>query len=176
MRRIGLSLALLFAFSPGLAQSPATATPAPVEAANPAEVDRLLAVMDMQAMLSGMMQQVNAAQEKMVLDAFDEAMTESERKEMQEVMASASAIVRKHMGWTALEPVVRKVYLQLFTRQEVQAMIAFYTSAEGASILKKSPQAMAITMQEIQPIATAAMTEAMSVIEKRIAEQKKRKD
>ena len=174
MRRIGLSLALLFAFSPGLAQSPAT--PAPAEAANPAEVDRLLAVMDMQAMLSGMMQQVNAAQEKMVLDAFDEAMTEGERKEMQEVMASANAIVRKHMGWTALEPVVRKVYLQLFTRQEVQAMIAFYTSAEGASILKKSPQAMAITMQEIQPIATAAMTEAMSVIEKQIAEQKKRKD
>ena len=172
MRRIGLSLALLFAFSPGLAQSPATATPAPVEAANPAEVDRLLAVMDMQAMLSGMMQQVNAAQEKMVLDAFDEAMTESERKEMQEVMASASAIVRKHMGWTALEPVVRKVYLQLFTRQEVQAMIAFYTSAEGASILKKSPQAMALAMQEMQPLMQEMMADLKTDLDKQLANRK----
>ena len=31
-------------------------------------------------------------------------------------------------------------------------MIAFYGSAEGASILRKSPQAMTLTMQEMQPL------------------------
>jgi len=65
MRRIGLSLALLFAFSPAvLAQ---TAAQAPVaESASAADVDRLLQAMDMKTMMAGMMQQMQGAQEKML--------------------------------------------------------------------------------------------------------------
>ncbi|QNU14888.1 DUF2059 domain-containing protein [Thermomonas sp. XSG] len=168
MRRIGLSLALLFAFSPAvLAQ---TAAHAPVaESASAADVDRLLQAMDMKTMMAGMMQQMQGAQEKMLADAFGADLDEAKRARMQEAMATSSTIIQKHLSWEALEPVVRKVYMQVFSKREVQAMTAFYASPEGASILKKSPQAMGLTMQEIQPAMQAAMQEVKTAIEQKAA-------
>lgn len=84
-------------------------------------------------------------------------------------MATSSTIIQKHLSWEALEPVVRKVYMQVFSKREVQAMTAFYASPEGASILKKSPQAMGLTMQEIQPAMQAAMQEVKTAIEQKAA-------
>ena len=91
MRRIGLSLALLFAFSPAvLAQ---TAAQAPVaESASAADVDRLLQAMDMKTMMAGMMQQMQGAQEKMLADAFGADLDEAKRARMQEAMATSSTM------------------------------------------------------------------------------------
>ena len=110
-----------------------------------------------------------AAQEKMLADAFGGDLTEEKRKQMQAAMATSNAVIQKHLSWDALEPIVRKVYTQVFSAREVQAMTAFYASPEGASILKKSPQAMALTMQEIQPVMLAAMQEVKAAIEQQAA-------
>ena len=166
MRRIGLSLALLFAFSPGAPAQTAVQAPS-AEAASATDVDRLLQAMDMRAMMAGMMQQMHGAQEKMLAEAFGADLDEAKRARMQEAMATSTAIIQKHLSWDALEPVVRKVYMQVFSKREVQAMTAFYTSPEGASILKKSPQAMGLTMQEIQPAMQAAMQEVKAAIEQK---------
>lgn len=168
MRRIGLSLALLFAFSPAAFAQTAAQPPA-AEAASAADVDRLLQAMDMRTMMAGMMQQMHGAQEKMLSDAFGADLDEAARARMQEAMATSTGIIQKHLSWDALEPVVRKVYIQVFSQREVQAMTAFYTSPEGASILKKSPQAMGLTMQEIQPAMQAAMQEVKATIEQKAA-------
>jgi hypothetical protein len=170
MRRIGLSLALLFAFAPAIAAEPPAQAAA--ESASAADVDRLLQAMDMKAMMAGMMQQMGAAQEKMLTDAFGNDLTEDKRKQMQEAMAASNAIIQKHLSWDALEPIVRKVYAQVFSKREVQAMTAFYASPEGASILKKAPQAMALTMQEIQPVMLSAMQEVKTAIEQQAASAK----
>ena len=171
MRRIGLSLALLFAFAPAIAAEP-PAQAAAADSASAADVDRLLQAMDMKAMMAGMMQQMGGAQEKMLADAFGNELTEDKRKQMQEAMAASNAIIQKHLSWDALEPIVRKVYAQTFSKREVQAMTAFYTSPEGASILKKAPQAMALTMQEIQPVMLSAMQEVKAAIEQQAAGRK----
>ncbi|TLX22507.1 DUF2059 domain-containing protein [Thermomonas fusca] len=171
MRRIGLSLVLLFAFSPVALAQTATQPPA-AESASAADVDRLLQAMDMKTMMAGMMQQMQGAQEKMLTDAFGADLDEAKRARMQEAMATSSTIIQKHLSWEALEPVVRKVYMQVFSKREVQAMTAFYASPEGASILKKSPQAMGLTMQEIQPAMQAAMQEVKTAIEQQAAAAK----
>ena len=168
MRRISLSLALLFAFSPAAFAQTAPQPPA-AETASAADVDRLLQAMDMRTMMAGMMQQMHGAQEKMLSDAFGADLDEAARARMQEAMATSTGIIQKHLSWDALEPVVRKVYIQVFSKREVQAMTAFYTSPEGASILKKSPQAMGLTMQEIQPAMQAAMQEVKATIEQKAA-------
>lgn len=166
MRRIALSLALLLAFAPTtIAQT--AAQPATTETASAADVDALLTAMDMKTLMAGMMQQMQGSQEKMLTEAFGSDMGEADRKRMQEAMSATSTIVNKHMAWDKLEPIVRKVYMQVFTRREVLAMTAFYASPEGASILKKSPQAMALTMMELQPVMIKAMDEVKAEIEKR---------
>ena len=173
MRAIGLALALSLstAFaSPAFAAEPA---PAPQQQASAADIDRLLEVMDMETMMAGMMAQMSTLQGQMVDEAFGKDLSDADRKRMQSVTARTQALVDKSMSWTAIEPIIRKVYLQLFSKAEVDAMIAFYGSAEGASILRKSPQAMTLTMQEMQPLMMRLMEDIKVDID---SELKARKD
>lgn len=163
MHRLGLPLALALAFAstPALAAEPAAAS----TQASAADIDRLLDVMDMKTMMAGMMEQMSAVQTQMVGDAFGKDMSDAERTRMESVLARTHALVEKRMSWQALEPVIRKVYLQLFSKSEVDAMVAFYGSPEGRSILKKSPQAMTLTMQEMQPLMHALMEDIKADID-----------
>ena len=52
-------------------------------------------------------------------------------------------------------------------------MVAFYGSAEGQSILKKSPQAMALTMQEMQPVMQDMMADLKQDLDKEMASRAK---
>ena len=179
------AFALSFATAPAFATdpvpgvSPAVApalVPVPAEArASDADIDRLLQVTDMPSMLSGMVKQMTEAQHAMVAEAFGKDIPEAQRAHMQQVLAKSDAIVQKHLSWQTLEPVFRKVYTQVFSKQEVDAMIAFYSSAEGASILKKSPQALALSIREMQPIARETMTEVKAMVDEELAAPKSRR-
>lgn len=165
MRRIALAAALCIAnaAAPAFAADPA---PAPATAqASVESIDRLLEVMDMENMMSGMMAQMSGAQQAMVADAFGQDLSDEDKARMRETLKETDAIIQKAMAWPVLEPIVRKVYAQVFTAAEVDAMIAFYNSPEGASILKKSPQAAGLTMQEMQPVMTAAMQEVKAALD-----------
>ena len=180
MRRtavLALALVASLACAPAFAADPAPA-PAPgvvpvAERASDADIDRLLKVMDAQSMMEGIMKQFSVSQQSMVQEAFGKDLSDAERERMQELLAKTNAITLKHMSWTALEPVMREVYAQVFSKQEVNAMIAFYSTPEGASILKKSPQVLAVTMQEIQPIAHDAMLEVKAMLDAEVAKKSK---
>ena len=165
----GMAFALGAALFQPAAFAQPSAPPHAHRAAGQSSAPSSMGNMDMKTMMAGMMQQMGAAQEKMLADAFGGDLTEEKRKQMQVAMATSNAVIQKHLSWDALEPIVRKVYTQVFSAREVQAMTAFYTSPEGASILKKSPQAMALTMQEIQPVMLAAMQEVKAAIEQQAA-------
>lgn len=175
MRLPSLALAAVLALTciPAIAGNPAVESETASTQTSTADVDRLLQVMDMKTMMAGMMQQMSDAQSKMVLQAFDEQSSDTERARMQAVMDKTNAIVQEELSWTALEPVIRKVYAQVFSKDEVTAMITFYSSPEGTSILKKSPQAMTLTMQEMQPLMIATMEKVKAAINDGIASSKK---
>ena len=172
MRLLGLALALILSTASATPAFAADPAPAPQQQASAADIDRLLEVMDMQAMMAGMMEQMSTVQAQMVDEAFGKDASDADRARMQSVMARTQSLVEKGMSWTALEPVIRKVYLQLFSKAEVDAMIAFYGSAEGASILRKSPQAMTLTMQEMQPLMQRLMEEIKTDIDRELTPRK----
>lgn len=170
MRRPGLALVLCLAA--GLARPVLAADPPTLPAsqqASAADVGRLLEVMDMQAMMASMMEQMAKAQEPMLLEAFGKDASDGDRTRLQGVLETTNAIMRKHMAWTALEPIVRDVYTRVFTRQEVAAMTTFYASTEGKAILRKSPEAAALTMQSLQPVFVAAMEDVRAAVEAEVA-------
>ena len=173
MRLLGLVLALILSTASATPAFAADPAPAPQQQASAADIDRLLEVMDMETMMAGMMAQMSTVQAQMVDEAFGKDLSDADRKRMQSLTARTQALVDKSMSWTAIEPIIRKVYLQLFSKAEVDAMIAFYGSAEGASILRKSPQAMTLTMQEMQPLMMRLMEDIKVDIDK---EAKARKD
>lgn len=163
---LAITAALAFACAPAFAVNPATPTETASTKATTADIDRLLEVMDMQTMMAGMMQQMADSQRTMVVDAFGSDMSDAERTRMQGVLDKTSAIVQQELSWKAVEPLMRKVYTQVFSKKEVAAMIAFYSSPEGSSILQKSPQAMALTMQEMQPLMMTTMEKVKVAIDK----------
>ena len=177
MRRIAFALVLAAscASTPTFA---ADAAPAPIvapAAASDADIDRLFQALDMKSTMDEMMRQMVTAQQAMVEDAFGKEMSEADRTHMHDLMGKTNAIMLRRMSWTALEPVMRKVYSQVFSKREVDAMIAFYSTPEGVSMLKKMPQAMTLSMQEMQPIVRDAMAEVKAMVDEEITAAKSKK-
>ena len=171
MRRLSLALALATAFAatPASAAEPQqTAT----QQASSADIARLLEVMDMRSMMDSMLKQMSEVQEATITQAFGSDLSDKDRAEMSDFMRRTNAKVHARLSWDRLEPLFSRVYTQLFSRREVDAMIAFYGSAEGQSILKKSPQAMALAMQEMQPIMQEMMADLKTDLDKQLANRK----
>lgn len=117
-----------------------------------AQVDRLIEVMDIQRMLDEMFAQMDIVGRQMGERLLGEDATPEQRAAVQDAMARQQASMRKLMSWENVGPVYRKVYRKLFNAEEIDAMIAFYGSEAGRGIMRKMPQAMALTMQEMQPM------------------------
>ncbi len=142
-RAAALLLAVAGAFA-----APATLATEPSDA----QVDRLIEVMDMRRVLDEMFVQMDIVGKQMGERMLGEEATPEQRTAVHEAMARQQASMRKLMSWHNLGPVYRKVYRRLFTAEEIDAMIAFYGSEAGRAIMRKMPQAMELTMQEMQPM------------------------
>ena len=172
MRRLCILLAIAtgFAVTPVVAAEPQQAA---AQEASAADIDRLLEVMDMQSVMGNMLKQMGEVQEATIAQAFGANLSDKDKAEMSDFMRRTQAKVQTLLSWDKLEPILRRVYAKLFTSQEVAAMIAFYGSTEGQSILKKSPQAMALTAQEMQPLMQGMMADLKSELDKELADRKR---
>jgi uncharacterized protein len=65
-----------------------------------------------------------------------------------------------------LQPRIEKVYAEVFTSQEIQAQINFYSSAEGQSILKKTP----LLAQKMVEITNGQLMQSMTSAEAAFAD------
>ena len=63
------------------------------------------------------------------------------------MMARLWPLMRSELGWRSLGAEVSQMYADVFTQDEVDAMLAFYVSPEGRAIIAKMPQAVAVAMQ-----------------------------
>ena len=52
------------------------------------------------------------------------------------------AFFRKYMGWEAVEPELKKLYVQSFTKEEIDAMIVFYRTPAGKKAATLTPKLM----------------------------------
>ena len=146
-----------------------------VEAAppTPAQIDRLLQTMDAQKVIDQMvpaMMQATRTQMEQLLDRNQAS--QADRDRMQRILAAQEASVRDMLSWDKLKPLYVRVYSDTMTADEVLAMTRFYESPEGRSVMKKMPQILQRTMQEMQPLAESAVQEMMDEIEAEIGESK----
>ena len=146
-----------------------------VEAAppTPAQIDRLLQVMDAQKVIDQMvpaMMQATRTQMEQLLDRNQASQTDRDR--MQRILAAQEASVRDMLSWDKLKPLYVRVYSDTMTADEVLAMTRFYESPDGRSVMQKMPQILQRTMQEMQPLAESAVQEMMDEIEAEIGDEK----
>lgn len=152
-----LAVALMASFS---ATSPAQAAQA-----TEAQVDKLMDTMDMRRTLDDMFVQLDAMSESMGQQFLGEDATPEQRKMLRDTIARQQVSMRKVMSWDTLGPIYRRVYTKLFTAEEVEAMTVFYGSDAGRSIMRKMPQAMQLSMEEMQPMMQTMIADMRKTLE-----------
>lgn len=142
-RAAALLLAVACAFA-----APAALAAEPTDA----QVDRLIETMDMKATLDGLFAQMETLGMQMGEQLLGDDATPEQRAAVRLAMEKQNASTRRILSWDTLGPIYRKVYRKLFNAEEIDAMIAFYGSETGRSILRKTPQTVEMAMQEMQPM------------------------
>lgn len=140
----GFRLAALLALA---ILSPLTLAAPPDEA----QVDRLLEVMRAEQTVAAMVPQLMASQQQMVAQATQNASPSQQQAAMRAAESSMRA-VQSTLTWETLQPLYRDIYSRTFSAEDTEAMIAFYTSPAGQSLLDKTPALMQNTMTAVQSL------------------------
>lgn len=112
-------------------------------------VERLLDLMDMPAMMDG----IDAQLDQMAPQLGQQmGIPPSEQALFNEFMSDFMALKRKEMTWERMKEPMVDIYLRHYTEQELQDMLAFYSSETGQSVVAKMPQVVGESMQVSQQL------------------------
>jgi uncharacterized protein len=155
MRAIYRSLPMALVLAAGLVSGAAVA-------ADAARAERLIEVIDMQQNFVGMQQQLmQGAAQRYVMSLQEQGLTEAQAEAGRPAMESVFRDIQATLSWDDMKSEVVGVFAEVFTNAEIDAAIAFYTSAEGRAFMEKQPQ----LMERGGQIAERRMTEAMPRIQ-----------
>ncbi len=136
-------------------------------------IKELLRVTESQKMVDGMYGQMDNYMKTFMQQAIkDQPLTQEQQKQLGDMQARMIAIFRQEMNWENLEPLVTKIYRDSFTQQDVDGMLAFYTSSSGQAVIKKMPLVMQNTMNEMQKLMGPITQKILKMEEEFISEMK----
>ncbi|MEB3768204.1 DUF2059 domain-containing protein [Acinetobacter sp. MD2] len=157
-----LSLGLVLAFS---AYS-STSFASPVK---PASVEQLMQLVQVDKMLKDSTQAMHPVFEQQARDGVQkytghQTLTAQDLEAVQKMTALLQDMMSNIFKNLNTEQMIRNIYQQSFTEEEVQAYIRFLKTPEGQSINAKTPVIMQQTMQEMtQAIQKGMLTDAQKV-------------
>lgn len=117
------------------------------DAARRAKVETLMTSMHVDRMMNQMMNAMKAQVAQSMQSSMGGAqMTAEQQKITTDFQNRMLDLVMGSVSWKALEPQFVDLYLKNFTDAEIDAMVAFYSSAAGQSMLEKMPAMMTQSM------------------------------
>jgi uncharacterized protein len=160
------AVALLFSVSANAGAAPPT----------DAQVDKLMNTMDLRRTMDDMLVAMEQMSRNMGQQMLGDDATPEQREKLRALLDKQQASTRRILSWDSLAPIYRRVYSQLFSAEEVEAMIAFYGSEHGRSIMGKMPKAMELSMQEMQPLMQTMIADMQRELEAGMASDAKKAD
>jgi len=116
-----------------------------------AQIDQLLEVTRARETIDSMLPQIQASQQQMIRQMLaGRALSAEEQRTLDATVAASMKTIATLLSWEQLQPLYRDLYAQTFDADEVQAMIDFYTSPAGQSMVRKMPLLMQNAMQAVQ--------------------------
>lgn len=143
------------------------------ESSKQEKVDALIEVMNMNELLDSMHIQV----QNMINNMHQQLeIKESERPLFDEYHKKVGVVMQEQLSWEQFEPMLLDIYNQHFSEEEISAMLDFYRSEMGQSILNKMPVVMQESMVTSQKMAQRMMPEIQALTEefhKKLQEHRK---
>ena len=149
-------------------------TPFLCNAAQPSDesIEKLLTVAHTQKMVEGMIPQIEAMMKSMEDKMVDSQNLSPEENAKAKELAAATTkkmmpIMKAQLSWENLKKIYFPIYRDSFSLEEIDGLIAFYSSPAGKAMVEKMPivmqKSMAATQQLLVPMLQQmqkAMTDA----------------
>ncbi len=121
-----------------------------------ASIRELLKLTKAEAMVETIFNQVEGMQKQLLQQMSADKSLPDGPTLAEKVRTRTTAVMRAELSWDVLEPLYLQVYRETFTDEEVEAMLVFYRTPLGQSVLSKLPQVMqrsiAGVQQRMEPI------------------------
>ncbi len=116
------------------------------------QVQQLLKVMNIDELLQETIQQIRPQLDQQAYQIIQMTVKKDQLNPQEQIVANELADKmyeqsKNTVAWNQIKPVYLKIYKDIYSAEEVQAQIDFYSSAIGQSILKKTPQVAQETMK-----------------------------
>ena len=116
-----------------------------------AKVEQLMTLTKVDAMLDQLMDQVTTSMKS----ASEQQMAKMNPTPEQQIAftkfnTKVNAIIKDELSMDKLRPVMIKVYMDTYTEEELDGIVAFYRSPAGVAFVAKQPQLMQRSMQLMQ--------------------------
>jgi len=80
------------------------------------------------------------------------------------------AVMREELSWASLKPMYIQIYQANFTQEEIDGLVAFYSSPAGQAFVNKMPAVMQQSMQAMQARLKPFSEKMKRAVEQAIAE------
>ena len=106
-------------------------------------IEQMMKVAHIQAMLDQMLTQMDAGMQQGMQQALKgKDPTPAQRAKMAEFQKKLSAMMKDELSFAKTKDIYVQVYRETFTQEEINGIIAFYSSPAGKAMVEKLPVAM----------------------------------
>ena len=127
-----------------------------------AKIQRLLDVMNADAMIDQMLEQIKA----MTASQVPPGTTLEQAAKAREIQSKILDLVKARISWEKMRPQYVRLYGETFSEEEISGMLAFYESPSGRAMLAKMPALVTKVME----VAQAQMKDLLPEIQRVIRE------
>ena len=120
-----------------------------VQAAPPSDssIEQMMNVLQVQKMLDQMMTQMDAGMRTGMEQGLQQSMrgkttTDAQKVQIAELQKKISGIIKGELSFAKMKDIYLQVYRETFTQDEINSIIAFYSSPAGKAMVEKVPVAM----------------------------------
>ena len=144
------------------------------EVSKRAKVEQLFTLTKVDTMMSQMMSQMSASMKQAADEqARKQQLTPEQQASVDHFTTRVDGILKQSLSMDTLKPVFLKVYMDTYTEEELDGIIAFYNSPAGKAFVAKTPQLMQRSIQlmqqqvsEVQPQIEQAQKELLEQLAK----------
>jgi uncharacterized protein len=134
--------------------------------ATEASVERLLDAMNARGVVDNSHTQVEKMMRGMALQPMGGRQpSEQQQKSLDATVSKTMALMRDEFTWDKLKPDFVKLYVTTFDQEEIDSLVAFYSSPAGQAFVRKMPIVMQKSMEYSQAQMQRLMPRMMKIIE-----------
>ncbi len=120
-----------------------------VEGAPPSDqsIEQMMRVMQVEPMLNQMLTQMDTGMRTGMEQGLQRSMqgktpTDAQKNQMAAFQTRLSGIIKDELAFAKVKDIYLQVYRETFTQDEINSIIAFYSSPAGKAMVEKVPVAM----------------------------------